>query len=918
MSCKRYSFRFSALCVGLLAAFVMAVASADAGESAEALGEYSRCSLTLANAGEDGEPLVVNLHSRDGEIHSGWASVGSATGLIQVHELRCKANRLSGRLAVDVGPLQYVCDLDARASSGELSGTYIGRRGINGAIEGISGVAAGRLSPSATGGDLQVRLHLWSMYTEFGHIRNPDVVATVRDGEITDGKFEFGRKAENRGQLRGGELSVQNGRLKGSVRATVLDGDAAKGTYTFVIDAPINHNFVRGTYETQKDGDHWGTHGLTGEVHGLGTSSESGVLALALDVALEGQRPITLYLRRQLDRFPGGMARGGNTQFHTVDASGLRLAGNKLTGTVDVAIRPGESYPPGGRAVKCQYTVKATVTNGEALGDFTGRYGIQQPLQGQLQGSILTAAELSPVRARAADVDRAEPERIHASSQAVQIGWPSLAGPYGTFLPVRTDVPLVDDLSEATIAWVSENADLGIGKQGTPFHKSFQSGEAVKKYLGHDAGRHPGSWAGVIAAEGKVFAASFRPTGPYVECDFPDGTPAKVRVDAEDILVAMDFHTGHTLWLAAEPGGMLTGGGKRQGFQVAPVYSDGKVFAMGSTGRVFAYDAETGERLWKTDIGEVHRQQAEMRDQILAELSQRKFSYPPSPGWHTSLTVAEDTLIVPTFSRGALRGLDVASGRTRWEAEGVGSHLATPSIWRHDDRDYILTANTSGQMRLLDPHDGRELWKIDGIGGSYFTLSPSPTHVLVNVNPKSGKGPDGERIHGFFGCYRISPEKATLAWKMPFEPRNGIACWMDTEARYRYTMRDGLVYLYTDGSGRDVPGRFLVVRQDTGEIVAEHRNEGDQADKIGGLWYLMGNKIITRWDSAHGPRHGGRHPWMLWQVAGGMISRLPGSLDMNEFTNGYEVNMEHPVVAGFLLERNEEGRVVCYDLRANN
>jgi hypothetical protein len=39
---------------------------------------------------------------------------------------------------------------------------------------------------------------------------------------------------------------------------------------------------------------------------------------------------------------------------------------------------------------------------------------------------------------------------------------------------------------------------------------------------------------------------------------------------------------------------------------------------------------------------------------------------------------------------------------------------------------------------------------------------------------------------------------------------------------------------------------------------------------------------------------------------------------MNEFTNGYEVNMEHPVVAGFLLERNEEGRVVCYDLRANN
>jgi hypothetical protein len=48
---------------------------------------------------------------------------------------------------------------------------------------------------------------------------------------------------------------------------------------------------------------------------------------------------------------------------------------------------------------------------------------------------------------------------------------------------VRTDVPLVDDLSQATIAWVSENADLGIGKQGTPFHKSFRSGVTVQKYL---------------------------------------------------------------------------------------------------------------------------------------------------------------------------------------------------------------------------------------------------------------------------------------------------------------------------------------------------------------------------------------------------------------------------------------------------
>ena len=526
---------------------------------------------------------------------------------------------------------------------------------------------------------------------------------------------------------------------------------------------------------------------------------------------------------------------------------------------------------------------------------------------------------LVPLGARAQQGGKPQPleaNRTYSQAEAVRIGWPSLAGPFGTFLPVETNVEIVDDISRATIAWVSENADLGICKQGTPFGKSFRSGEQILKYLGPKAGRHPGNWAGAIVADGKVFAASFRPTGPFFECDFPDGVPAKVRVDAEDIVVCMNFHTGHTRWLAAEKGGVLTGGGKRAGFQVAPVYSDGRVFAMGSTGRLFAYDAETGRKLWQSDIGEAHKRLVQQRKDVLASLAQRKFAYPRSPAWHTSLTVAGDTLVAATFSRGTLRGLDVRTGKVRWEAEGVGSHLATPSIWRHGDREYVLTANTTGQMRLLDPQDGKELWKVDGLGGSFFTLSPSPTHVLVNVNLNSGKARSGERVPGYFGAVRITPQKAELAWKMPFELPNGIACWMDSEARYRYTMRDGLAYLYTDGHGRDVPGRFLVLRQDNGKILAEHVNEGGEADKIGGLWYLIGDKIITRWNCNHGPRHGGRHPWKLWRASGGEIRRLPGSLDKNEFTNAYEVTMEYPVVAGYLLERSEDGRLLCYDLRA--
>jgi len=907
--------RSVAILLGLLGIAIAVRAATDSTHARAPQEQYARCRMLLARAGEQGEPLVVNLHARDGKVSTGWASVGYDTGFIRTHELRRDRDRLRGRLAVDVGPLQYVCELDARVVADELMGNYAGRRGIVGAVEGITGVASGELSPCAEGGDLRVELHLWSMYTEFGHIRNPNVEAIVRGGRIADGSFDFGRAPTNRGKLEGGTLQVRNGRLTGSIRTTVLAGDASHGTFTFAIDVPVRSNFVQGTYGTTKDGNNWGTHGMTGEVHGLGDPGDGGVLVLVLDGGIEGNRPLTLYLERDLDRFPGGMARGGNGEFHEVDASQLRLAGKTVAGPVAVTIIPAGDYPPGGRAVECEYEVHAAIKDGKATGEFTGRYGVQRPLRGDVHGRIVRAEQLQADVGRRVEVARPDPARVYSQIQAARIGWPSLAGPYGTFLPVRTDVPLVDDLSEAAIAWVSENADLGIGKQGTPFGKSFQSGVAVQNYLGPHAGRHPGNWAGAIAADGKVFAASFRPTGPYRECDFPDGTPAKVRIDAEDFVVAIDFHTGHTLWQAAEPGGILTGGGKRAGFQVAPVYRNGRVFAMGSTGRVFAYDAATGKRLWQTDIGEVHQRLSQQRAEILAGLARRKFSYLQSPAWHTSLTVADDTLVVPLFVKGTLRGLDAATGQTRWEASGVGSHLVTPSIWHHGGRDYILTANTSGEMRLLNPRDGKELWKVDGLGSSYFTLSPSATHVLLNVNPDSGKAPSGERIHGFFGAYRISPTAATPAWKMPLEPRNGIACWMDTEARYRYTVRDGLAYLYTDGAGREIPGRFLVVRQDTGQIVAEHTNRGDESEKIGGLWYLMGEKIISRWDAAHGPRHGGRHPWMLWNLSGRQITKLPGSLDKNEFTNGYEVNMEHPVVAGFLLERNEEGRVVCYDLR---
>ncbi|MFW6061776.1 MAG: hypothetical protein ACOC93_03105, partial [Planctomycetota bacterium] len=124
-------------------------------------GEYARYRLKLLDAGEGDQPLLVDLHARDGKPLTGWAHVGTDVGYIRSHGLQREDDLLRGELFVEVGPLQYTCDLSARVVDGQLVGSYAGRRGITGAVGGRTGGATGRLAPAAEGDDLHVELSLW-------------------------------------------------------------------------------------------------------------------------------------------------------------------------------------------------------------------------------------------------------------------------------------------------------------------------------------------------------------------------------------------------------------------------------------------------------------------------------------------------------------------------------------------------------------------------------------------------------------------------------------------------------------------------------------------------------------------------------------------------------------------------------------
>ncbi len=215
---------------------------------------------------------------------------------------------------------------------------------------------------------------------------------------------------------------------------------------------------------------------------------------------------------------------------------------------------------------------------------------------------------------------------------------------------------------------------------------------------------------------------------------------------------------------------------------------------------------------------------------------------------------------------------------------------------------------------------------MEGLGPNWFTLSPGRTRVLVNVAPDSGKGADGARRPGRLGAVRLSPSGGVKEWLVGSGGEHSIPVWMDSGARVRILYRDGRFLVPNCWQGKGVAGSegvegesggmALLVEEATGKVLSCLPPAESWNDRLGGLMYWCGDRVLARADSWHGPKRGGRHPWTWWSTEGDCLRRLPGTMDLVEFTNGYEVAMEAPLVGGLLFERTERGGIACCDLRA--
>ena len=168
--------------------------------------------------------------------------------------------------------------------------------------------------------------------------------------------------------------------------------------------------------------------------------------------------------------------------------------------------------------------------------------------------------------------------------RAGEPSWPCWRGPFGNGSGVECRERLVDDLSNAVEVWSCALPETG----------------------------HTG-WADLAVAEGRVYAFLFRPGGGLVHADTlaaarARGSRAEQRrralLLADDVIQCMDAATGRALWRreyrAKGANHRLICGWSPQ---CTPCVADGRLYALGSMGRLYCMDARTGRPLWESDLG---------------------------------------------------------------------------------------------------------------------------------------------------------------------------------------------------------------------------------------------------------------------------------------------------------------------------
>ena len=201
-----------------------------------------------------------------------------------------------------------------------------------------------------------------------------------------------------------------------------------------------------------------------------------------------------------------------------------------------------------------------------------------------------------------------------------------------------------------------------------------------------------------------------------------------VRQAEDEVLLALDPATGETIWRAAYPAPYEMSPATNPhgpGPKSTPAYAAGRLFTLGMSGIVSAFDADDGELLWQVPGGTVE------------------------PLYHTAMSpVVEGDLVifhVGGHDAGALTAFDTATGDVRWSWNGDGPSYGSPLVLDIEGVRQVVTY-TQDNLVGVDVRTGELLWSRP-FTTAYTTNSQTPIrHGDLLIQSGQGNGVTAFRV----------------------------------------------------------------------------------------------------------------------------------------------------------------------------
>ncbi len=259
------------------------------------------------------------------------------------------------------------------------------------------------------------------------------------------------------------------------------------------------------------------------------------------------------------------------------------------------------------------------------------------------------------------------------------------------------------------------------------------------------------------------------------------------RQGDNEVLLCIDLESGEVKWQREYVVPFKMGGGGEKhgkGPKSCPTIADGRVFTMSITGDLIAWDAESGEQLWRSNFGE-------------------RFE-PNQPYWGVSTSpIVDGDRVIAHFGndkQGVLVALDVRSGEEVWSQGNDGTSYSSPLVVEIDGTRQVLDWNHRALV-AVDVNSGEFLWEFpfEHVGSQQNMPTP------VFADGRVILGGENRGIHG------LMPRKVGEEWKVDhLWHQEGVALDMATAIS-----RDGLIF----GMSHYDSGRIFCLDPKSGDVL---------------------------------------------------------------------------------------------------